>query len=46
MSTSAGLIFDYVAPSPLDKQSASYKLTHDWLVRLDMDVAVLCIMWS
>ena len=35
-----------MAPSPLDKQPASYKSPHDWLVRLGMDLAVLCAMWS
>ena len=35
-----------MAPSLLDKQPAGYKSPHDWLVRLGMDLAVLCIMWS
>ena len=34
-----------MAPSPLDKQTASYKSPHDWLVRLAMDLAVLCITY-
>ena len=28
-----------------DKQPAGYKLPHNWLVRLGMDVAVLCVMF-
>ena len=35
-----------MAPSPLDKQPAGYKSLHDWVVRLGMDLAVLCVMWS
>ena len=35
-----------MASSPLDKQPAGYKLPHNWLVRLDTDLAVLCVMWS
>ena len=35
-----------IAPPPMDKQPASYKSPHDWLVRLGMDLAVLCVMWS
>ena len=42
MSISAQVI----SPSPLDKQMVSYKSPHDWLVRLGMDLAVLCVMWS
>ena len=33
-----------MAPSPLNKQIAGYKLPHDWLVRLTMNLAVLCVM--
>ena len=29
----------------LGEQPAGYKLPHDWLVRLGMDLAVLCVMW-
>ena len=32
--------------SPGYKQPTGYKSQHDWLVRLGMDVAVLCVMWS
>ena len=32
-----------MAPSSLDKQPASYKSPHAWLVRLGMDLAVLCV---
>ena len=35
-----------MASSPLDKQPAAYKSPHDWLVRLGIDVTVLCVMWS
>ena len=31
-----------MVPSPLDKQPAGYKSPHDWLMRLGMDLAVLC----
>ena len=34
-----------MAASPLDKQTASYKSLHDWLMGLAMDLAVLCDMW-
>ena len=30
-----------MAPSPLDKQPASYKLPHDWLVRLVTDLYII-----
>ena len=33
-----------MAPSPLDNQAAAYKLLHDWLVSLAMDLATLCDM--
>ena len=35
-----------MAPSPVDKQPAGYKSTHDWLVSLAMDLATLCDIWS
>ena len=35
-----------MAPSPLDKQPAGYKSPHDWLVRLRMYLAALCVRWS
>ena len=34
-----------MAPSPLDKQPAGYKSPHDWLVRLGMDLALLCVTY-
>ena len=33
-----------MALSPLNKQTAGYKLPHDWLVRLTMNLAVLCVI--
>ena len=35
-----------MAPSPLEKQPTGYKPPYDWLVRLGMDLAVLCVTWS
>ena len=35
-----------MAPSPLDKQTASYNLPHDWLMNLSMDLAALCDKWK
>ena len=34
-----------MVPSPPDKQpaAAGYKSPHDWLVRLGMDLAILCV---
>ena len=32
--------------SPLNKQPAGYKSSHDLLVRLGMELAVLCVIWS
>ena len=34
-----------MTPSPVNKQPADYKLPHNWLVRLAMDLATLCDMW-
>ena len=34
-----------MAPSPLDKQTASCNSQHDWLMSLAMDLAALCDMW-
>ena len=34
-----------MAPSPVDKQPAGYKLPHDWLVSLAMELATVCDMW-
>ena len=31
-----------MAPSPVDKQPAGYKLPQDWLVSLAMDLTALC----
>ena len=30
----------------LDKETAGNKVPHNWLVRLAMDLAALCVMWS
>ena len=35
-----------MAPSCLDKQTASCKLPHDWLATLVIDLATFCDMWS
>ena len=35
-----------MAPSPVDKQPASHKSPHNWLVRLAIDLATLCDMWT
>ena len=34
-----------MAPSPLDKQTAGCNSPHHWLMRLGMDLAVLCEVW-
>ena len=44
MSTRA--VFECMASPSRDKQTARYKSTHDWLVRLAMDLAVLCMCFS
>ena len=42
---SARVILEFMmAPSPLDKQPAGYKSPPDLLVRLGVDLAVLCVM--
>ena len=33
-----------MAQSPLDKQPGGYKSPHDWLVRLGIDLAVMCFI--
>ena len=43
--TSVRVAFTKIAPSPLDKQTASCNLLHDWLMSLAMDLAALCDMW-
>ena len=35
-----------MAPSPLDKQTASCDLSHDWLMSLAMDLAALYNMYT
>ena len=34
-----------ITPSLLDKQPANFKSPQDWLVRIGMDVAVLCVLF-
>ena len=35
-----------MAPSCLDKQTADWKSSHDWLVTLGIDLVTFCDMWS
>ena len=35
-----------MAPSPLDKQTASYDLPHGQLMSFAMDLAALCDLWG
>ena len=30
----------------MDKQTANWKSSHDWIVTLDIDLATFCDMWS
>ena len=41
---STGVVFECSISDPLDKQPAGYKSPQDWLVRLSMDLAILCVM--
>ena len=34
-----------MAPSPLDKQTATCKSSHDWLMSLAIDLAALYVKW-
>ena len=46
MSTSARVVFRWLHSYQLYKQAASYDLSHNWLMRLTMDLAALYGMWT